>query len=132
MRFRSWFAGSRIPGYLACIAAGVAVGLAAGFLIPSLATSAGSQHHVSANDSGAPVGSATPRVRIQAARASWVATWAASPMAASDSEQAEQGFSDQTIREIIYVSAGGDALRVHLSNLFGTRPLKEVPLASAT
>jgi len=123
VRFRSWFAGSRIPGYLACIAAGVAVGLAAGFLIPSLATSAGSQHHVSANDSGAPSGSATPRVRIQAARTSWVATWAASPMAASDSEQAEQGFSDQTIREIIYVSAGGEALRVHLSNLFGTRPL---------
>jgi lysophospholipase L1-like esterase len=123
VRFRSWFAGSRIPGYLACIAAGVAVGLVAGFLIPSLATSAGGQHHVSASDSGAPVGSATPRVHIQAARTSWVATWAASPMAATDSAQAEQGFSDQTIREIIYVSAGGEALRVRLSNLFGTRPL---------
>jgi lysophospholipase L1-like esterase len=120
---RSWFAGSRIPGYLACVAAGVAVGLVAASLIPSLAISAGRKHPGSTNYSSAPSGSATPQVRIQAARASWVATWAASPMAASDSEQAEQGFSDQTIREIIYVSAGGEALRVHLSNLFGTRPL---------
>jgi lysophospholipase L1-like esterase len=44
-------------------------------------------------------------------------------MAASDSEQAERGFSNQTIRDIIDISAGGAALRVHLSNLFGTRPL---------
>jgi lysophospholipase L1-like esterase len=105
------------------MAAGVAVGLVAAFLIPSLAISAGSEHHGSTNHSSAPSDSASPRTRIQAARASWVATWAASPMAASDSEEAEQGFSDQTIREIIYLSAGGDALRVHLSNLFGTRPL---------
>jgi len=120
---RSWFAVSRIPGYVACLAVGVAVGLVAASLIPSLVTPAGSKHPGSTNHSSAPSGSATPRVRIQAARASWVATWAASPMAASDSEQAEQGFSDQTIREIVYVSAGGEALRVHLSNLFGTRPL---------
>jgi lysophospholipase L1-like esterase len=121
--FRSRFAGSRILGYLACLAAGVALGLVAASLIPSLAISAGSKQPGSTKASSAPSGSATPQVRIQAARASWVATWAASPMAASDSEQAEQGFSDQTIREIIYVSAGGEALRVHLSNLFGTRPL---------
>ncbi len=120
-RFR--FAGSRILGYLACLAAGVAVGLLAASLIPSQAVSAGRQHHGSTNYSSAPSASATPRARIQAARASWVATWAASPMAASDSEQAEQGFSDQTIREVVYASAGGEALRVHLSNLFGTRPL---------
>jgi lysophospholipase L1-like esterase len=123
--FRFRFAGSRTPGYVACVAAGVAVGLVTASLIPSLTGSAGSAQHGTANNSTAPApsGSATPRVRIQAARASWVATWAASPMAASDSEQAEQGFSDQTIRDIIYVSAGGEALRVHLSNLFGTRPL---------
>jgi lysophospholipase L1-like esterase len=128
-RFRfagSRFAGSRIPGYLACTAAGVAVGLVAALVIPSLATSAtspGSNHHASTSDSSAPSGNAIPHARIQSARASWVATWAASPMAPSDSARAEQGFSDQTIREIVYVSAGGDALRVHLSNLFGTRPL---------
>ena len=122
MPSRSRFAGSRIPGYLACVAAGIVVGLVAASLIPSLAISAGRKDQGGANSS-APGGSATPGTRIQAARASWVATWAASPMAASDSEPAEQGFSNQTIRDIIYVSAGGEALRVHLSNLFGTRAL---------
>jgi lysophospholipase L1-like esterase len=121
---RPWFAGSRIPGYLACTAVGIAIGLVAALLIPSLASSTGHEHLGSANYSSTPSPSATPRIRIQAARESWVATWAASPMAASDSEQAEQGFSDQTIRDIIYLSAGGEALRVHLSNLFGTRPLR--------
>jgi lysophospholipase L1-like esterase len=105
------------------MAVGVAIGLVAATLIPSLATSSGRKAPGTTNYSSAPSGSATPRARIQAVRASWVATWAASPMAASDSERAEQGFDDQTIREIIYVSAGGEALRVHLSNLFGTQPL---------
>lgn len=123
MPSRSWFAGSRLPGYLAFLAAGVVAGLVAAYFIPSPRISAGREQPGSSGHSSAPSGSATSRARVQAARASWVATWAASPMAASDSEQAEQGFSDQTIREIIYVSAGGDALRVHLSNLFGTRPL---------
>jgi lysophospholipase L1-like esterase len=116
--FRSWFAGSRIPGSLACVAAGISAGLIAASLIASPATSSGSVPHGSA-----PHGSATPRVRTQAARASWVASWAASPMAASDSEQAEQGFGNRTIRDVIYTSVGGEALRVRLSNLFGTRPL---------
>jgi lysophospholipase L1-like esterase len=107
------------------LAAGVAVGLVAALLIPSLTTPAGREHLGSINYTSTPSASATtPRIRIQAARESWVATWAASPVAASGSEQAEQGFSDQTIRDIIYVSAGGEALRVHLSNLFGTRPLR--------
>ncbi|HZC39373.1 MAG TPA: SGNH/GDSL hydrolase family protein [Streptosporangiaceae bacterium] len=33
------------------------------------------------------------------------------------------GFADQTIREIVWASAGGQAARVHLSNTFGTRPV---------
>jgi lysophospholipase L1-like esterase len=107
-----------MPGYLACLTAGVAIGLAAMLLVPSLVTTAGSRLHGLAHSGGA-----TPRARTQAAQASWVATWAASPMAATDNGQAEQGFSNQTIRDIVYTSAGGEALRVHLSNLFGTRPL---------
>jgi lysophospholipase L1-like esterase len=97
---------------------GVVAGLVAASLVPLLATSADSKLPGSARS-----GSATPRVRTQAAGASWVATWAASPMAAPDDVQAEQGFRNQTIRDIIYTSVGGEALRVHLSNLFGARPL---------
>ena len=55
----------------------------------------------------------------------WVATWAASPMqgTALESSTAYAGFSNQTVRNIIYTSVGGDELRVQVSNTFGTAPL---------
>jgi lysophospholipase L1-like esterase len=55
----------------------------------------------------------------------WVASWAASPMAASSivSSTAYAGFSDQTVRNIIYTSVGGDELQVQLSNTFGATAL---------
>lgn len=116
--------GSVDLGYSATLpawAVGISVGLVAASLVASPATSS----------SGAPQGStphgpqasAPARLRVQAARVSWVATWAASPMAASDTKQAAQGFGNQTVRDMIYTSVGGDALHVRLSNLFGTRPL---------
>jgi lysophospholipase L1-like esterase len=59
----------------------------------------------------------------------WVATWAASPMAAAPERLAapddfsSAGFDDQTIRDIVWTSAGGQAARISLSNQFGTRPV---------
>ena len=59
----------------------------------------------------------------------WVATWTASPMAAAPARLAASddfssaGFDDQTIRDIIWTSAGGQAARISLSNQFGTRPV---------
>jgi hypothetical protein len=59
------------------------------------------------------------------ARSGWVATWAASPMAASpQSPVAYAGFRAQTVRNVIYTSVGGDELRVQVSNAFGTKPLR--------
>jgi lysophospholipase L1-like esterase len=55
--------------------------------------------------------------------AKWVASWAASPMSGTSSAQATAGFSNQTVRNIIYTSAGGSSLRVQLSNTFGSTPL---------
>jgi lysophospholipase L1-like esterase len=121
--FRFRFAGSRLPGYLACVAAGVVAGLVAASLIHALVASPGGSAARGKAVRGSASGGHVVRLRTQAARASWIATWAASPMAASDTALAEQGFRDQTIRDIIYTSAGGEALRVRLSNLFGTRPL---------
>jgi lysophospholipase L1-like esterase len=120
---RSWLSGSRVPRYLACVAAGIAIGLIAASLTASPAASSGGRLDRGAPAASASPGRATPRAGTQAARAAWVATWAASPMAATDSPRATRGFGNQTLREIIYTSAGGDALRVRLSNLFGTRPL---------
>ena len=59
----------------------------------------------------------------------WVSTWAASPMAATPSPLASAGdlsaagFRDQTIRDVVWASAGGRAARIRLSNVFGTRPV---------
>ena len=54
----------------------------------------------------------------------WVTTWAASPMQASPATaMSAGGFNNQTLREIIYPSAGGSRVRVRLSNVFGTQPL---------
>jgi lysophospholipase L1-like esterase len=60
------------------------------------------------------------------ARSGWVATWAASPQQADAtvSPEAYAGFSNQTVRNIIYTSVGGNELRVQVSNTFGTTPLR--------
>ncbi|MEP7183429.1 MAG: GDSL-type esterase/lipase family protein, partial [Betaproteobacteria bacterium] len=49
----------------------------------------------------------------------WVATWSASPQAASSPVE----FTGQTIREIVRVSIGGKRVRVRLSNAYGDAPL---------
>jgi lysophospholipase L1-like esterase len=79
------------------------------------------------------IASASPARSSQAAGSSsgagsgsgWVASWAASPMAptALISAQAQAGFADQTVRNIVYTSVGGDAFRVRVSNAFGASPL---------
>jgi len=56
----------------------------------------------------------------------WVGTWAASPMAGATSSTCPAGaggFENKTVRDIVYPSVGGDAVRVRLSNAFGTAPL---------
>ena len=57
-------------------------------------------------------------------RALWVTSWGASqqvpePQNALPADQ----MRDLTLRQIVRLSAGGDALRVHLSNAFGTEAL---------
>jgi lysophospholipase L1-like esterase len=66
----------------------------------------------------ASTGSATTARAAASHGSGWVASWGASPMAGSTS------FSDQTVRNIIFTSAGGSSLRVQLTNTFGTSPLQ--------
>ncbi len=60
----------------------------------------------------------------------WVGTWAtavvARPQERSELPQAPPrlDFSNQTLRQIVHVSLGGERIRVVLSNAFGTAPLK--------
>src|SRR5215472_19207429 len=50
----------------------------------------------------------------------WIATWAASSQPATTGNLSALGFRDATIREIVLTSAGGDRVRVRLSNAFGS------------
>lgn len=74
---------------------------------------------------GSPASAGEPRP--DAAR--WVTTWAASPMAAtpanltSPDDFSSAGFTDRTIRDIVWTSVGGRSARIRLSNLFGTGPV---------
>jgi lysophospholipase L1-like esterase len=56
----------------------------------------------------------------------WVTSWAASPqppMTAGGPIPATPTFSNQTIRQVVRVSAGGSRLRLRISNEYGTAPL---------
>jgi lysophospholipase L1-like esterase len=82
---------------------------------------------VSVGLGGSLAGASTPR--NARGPANWVASWSASPMAASpaatgfSSPQAVGGLDDQTVRNIVFTSVGGSMVRVRLSNTFGTTPL---------
>ncbi|MGB6458024.1 MAG: SGNH/GDSL hydrolase family protein [Streptosporangiaceae bacterium] len=60
----------------------------------------------------------------------WVGTWASSPMSGAVNAfnpttcPAGSGqFTNQTVRNIVYTSVGGDRVRIRLSNVFGTAAL---------
>ena len=60
----------------------------------------------------------------------WVAAWQGSPTASgsndspSDPCPSEVGLSNQTIRNTVFISAGGDRVRARLTNAFGTKPVR--------
>jgi lysophospholipase L1-like esterase len=54
---------------------------------------------------------------------SWIGTWAASPQAPDTGTIPTTGFTNQTLRQIIFTSLGGDNVRVRFTNEFSNRPL---------
>jgi len=65
----------------------------------------------------------------------WSATWTSAMQQPVGNSQAiwpnwsTQGFSHQTIRQQVRISGGGSRIRIRLSNLYGTKPLR---IAAAT
>jgi lysophospholipase L1-like esterase len=58
----------------------------------------------------------------------WVGTWASAPLLDAHAKNAEEllapgAQSGATLREVVHVSIGGEAVRVRFSNLYGTSPL---------
>jgi lysophospholipase L1-like esterase len=61
-----------------------------------------------------------------ASAAEWVQTWGAAPLPPTPAQgpfPATPGFNNQTIRQSIRVSVGGDRIRLRLTNEYGTKPL---------
>lgn len=58
------------------------------------------------------------------ARPSWVATWSAAPQASAPNGALPRAFANETIRQIVRISAGGRYLRVRFSNAFGAGPVR--------
>jgi lysophospholipase L1-like esterase len=54
----------------------------------------------------------------------WVTSWSASPQVAAPGAPAAIGLDDQTVRDIIFTSVGGDLVRLELTNAFGASPLR--------
>ena len=54
----------------------------------------------------------------------WLSTWSTSVQSPEPQNSLTPAdMTDTTIRQIVHLSVGGTAVRVHLSNAFGTRPL---------
>ena len=59
--------------------------------------------------------------RPSPAAPSWTGTWATTPTGTPASDTT--AFEDETLRQVVRVSIGGDRVRIRLSNEFGDRPL---------
>jgi hypothetical protein len=54
---------------------------------------------------------------------SWLAVWAAPPAPTAPTAPAARGFENQTIRQVLRVSADGRRVRIRLTNEYGADPL---------
>jgi lysophospholipase L1-like esterase len=54
----------------------------------------------------------------------WVTSWSSSPQGPMPGTLGMAGFHDQTVRDIIFPSVGGNTIRLQLTNAFGRSPLQ--------
>jgi lysophospholipase L1-like esterase len=64
-----------------------------------------------------------PAAAARSGAEGWITSWSASPQEPGSGTLAARGFGNQTVREIIFASAGGGPVRLELTNAFGTTPL---------
>lgn len=66
---------------------------------------------------------APPRGESALREPGWVGSWAAAMVRPDSTGVTADGFSDATLRQVVRLSAGGDRIRLRLSNVFGAAPL---------
>jgi lysophospholipase L1-like esterase len=106
-----------------CLAGGVAAALPAAHPDAARAGSLSpSARHVQSARQAAPWGGpgGSPSVIIQ----HWVTAWAASPQAAQGTTAGASGLRGQTVRDVVFLSAGGDELRLVVTNAYGATALQ--------
>jgi hypothetical protein len=116
---------TRRPRTASVVIVGLLLGLTAG-----LATACGSGtggHHASVPARAQALVRAPP-VPTQG---HWIASWSASPEAAAPATPFAGGFRDQTIRNVLYTSAGGMLVRARLDKTLGGRALEVARTAIA-
>lgn len=95
-------------------------------LTGALAGPALSAHGAQANPHAA--GAAAPAGANREAGDHWVTAWGASPVVGSaipgSTCPAGTGLTNQTVRNVVFLSAGGAQVRVRLSNAFGTQAVQ--------
>ncbi len=64
-----------------------------------------------------------PAAAARSGAVGWITSWSASPQVAGPGTLGARGFDNQTVREVIFASAGGNPVRLELTNVFGTTPL---------
>jgi lysophospholipase L1-like esterase len=85
---------------------------------------------------GPPAATATPLAPVAPVAPSdllWTGTWAASHTKAASfgANWSIGGFDDQTVRQVVRISTGGIGVRIRLSNVFGSTPLRVAGAAIA-
>jgi lysophospholipase L1-like esterase len=57
-------------------------------------------------------------------REQWVASWSSPPAAPGSAFEPPKSFENQTIRQVLQLSLGGQRVRIRVSNAFGKQPLR--------
>jgi len=73
------------------------------------------------------LGIAFASASLGAAHEHWVVTWGASPSPQQDEAHMTAGklvFENQTLREVVHTSIGGDTVRIRLSNAYGKQTVR--------
>ncbi|MER7243946.1 SGNH/GDSL hydrolase family protein [Kribbella sp. NPDC000426] len=76
---------------------------------------------------------ATARQTLPAASPAWSAAWmTALQQPNANQNWSKQGFANQSVRQVIRLSAGGSDVRIRISNQYGVRPLELTGATVAT